>query len=299
MIRRRQLLKAAVLVSVGLLPQSSGAATVGIRPFSARIIQSGHSLTDPIVPILDGMVEEIGGSHARGRLVDRSTIPGSPMDWRWNNRNSYMPDARYDIGNYDVLVITERSSLSNTMPWHDSERMALRWFVHAWSNGRAGAGAETILYATWVNIDSGPSVVNTYNDPEGHMMFRERLPLEMARWQAIAEYVNFHRPVGSPKMRVIPGPLLMAAVYDAIVEGQAPGLYAIDDLFVDSIHLNAVGSYLIALSHLAVIYGQDPRALAVPAHGEDPPSPATAQWLAQLVHDVLLNYPDADYPRNS
>lgn len=266
----------------------------GSRPFSTRVIHSGHSLTDPIVPVLDTMVAAAGQQKARGRAMGRSTIPGSPMDWRWNHRTD-TPDARHDIAAYDLLVITERASLSGTLPWHDSENMALRWFRHAWRDGNKGAGAETILYATWVDTDSGPDYENPHNDPEGHLSFRQRLPLEMNRWQGIADHVNANRPDRSPPMRVVPGPLLMAAVHDAIGAGKAPGLDRIEDLFSDTIHLNAQGAYLIALAHLAVIYGYDPRDLPGGLARLEVPAPATAAWMKQLVHDVLRGYGDAGY----
>lgn len=241
------------------------------------------------------MVADIGSAEGRRRVIDRSTIPGSPMDWRWDHRNQYMPDARHDIANYDLLVITERASLSGTMPWHNSKAMALRWFTHALENGANGAGAETILYATWLDTDSGPGFDNPYNDPEGHLTFRERLPLEMARWQAILDHVNTHRPEGAAAMQMIPGPLIMAAVYDAIAAGQAPGLSRIEDLFSDTIHLNDAGAYLIALAHLAVIYGQDPRDVSDRLSRQGAPAPETAAWMRQLVHDVLRAYPDSGY----
>lgn len=292
--RRRVLTLAGALplaLAAGVAPVSAGPH----RPFSARVVQSGHSLTDPIVPMLDAMVATIGRGAARGRLIDRSTIPGSPMDWRWNNRPGYLPDARHDIGRYEVLVLTERVPLSNTLPWHESEAMALRWFTHAWTQGNGGRGAETILYATWVHTDSGPGFANPYNDPDGHLTFRDRLPREMAQWQGIADHVNARRPAGAPQMRVIPGPLLMTAVADAVAAGQAPGLRRIEDLFSDTIHLNAWGSYLIALAHLAVIYGQDPRALPDRLAGAEVPPAQTAAWMREQVHEVLRTYPDAGY----
>ncbi|MBI6630656.1 hypothetical protein [Pontibaca salina] len=265
------------------------------RPFSIRVIHSGHSLTDPIVPVLDMMVAAAGQHRARGRVMARSTIPGSPMDWRWEHRNEYLPDARHDIAAYDLLVLTERAPLSGTVPWHDSENMARRWFRHAWQAGKQGAGAETMLYATWVNTDSGPDFANPHKDPEGHLSFRQRLPLEMARWQGIADHVNSNRPPGAPPMRVIPGPLIMAAVYDAIAAGTAPGLARIEDLFADTIHVNAQGAYLIALAHLAVIYGYDPRDLPDGLARLEVPAPATAAWMKHLVHAVLRGYGDAGY----
>lgn len=292
---RRAFLHGAAAAPILCLTGTGSARASELRPFSTRVIHSGHSLTDPIVPVLDTMVAAAGQQKARGRVMDRSTIPGSPMDWRWDHRNKYLPDARHHIAAYDLLVITERASLSGTLPWHDSENVALRWFSHAWTEGNEGAGAETILYATWVNTDSGPDFENPHNNPEGHLTFRERLPLEMNLWQDIVDHVNANRPDGSPPMRVIPGPLIMAAVHDAIGAGKAPGLERIEDLFSDTIHLNAQGAYLIALAHLAVIYGYDPRDLPSGLARLEVPAPATAAWMKQLVHDVLRGYADAGY----
>ncbi len=294
-ISRRSLIRGMAAAPLLLVADGSRAGTALRRPLSTRIIQSGHSLTDPIVPALDTMVAQIGGAEARRRVIDRSTIPGSPMDWRWDHRVQYMPDARHEIDRYELLVITERVSLSGTMPWHNSEAMAFRWFTHARENGNQGAGAESILYATWVDITSGPDFENPYNDPEGHLRFRDRLPLEMARWQGILDHVNTERPASAPAMQMIPGPLIMAAAYDAIAAAEAPGLARIADLFSDAIHINPAGTYLITLAHLAVIYGYDPRALPAGVAQSMRLQPETARWMETLVHDVLRAYPGAGY----
>lgn len=257
------------------------------RPFQTRVIESGHSLTDPIPDALQGMIRAAGGPEV---VIARSTIPGSPMEWRWNHAPEYGPDARKEIGRYEVLVITERVSLSGTMPWHKSESEGLRWFNHAWENGDGGKGAETILYATWIGVDSGPDAVNQYKDPDGFIPFRDRLPIEMAGWEKIAAYVNANRPKGSPEMRMIPGPLIMAQAYDDIAAGKAPGLTKISDLFLDDIHVNDLGTYLITLAHYAVIYDRDPRGLSNNVGLKNPPSPETAAWMQDLVWKIVTTY---------
>ncbi len=294
---RRRVLGVLAALPLALMARPATGQEAMLRPFSTRMVHSGHSLTDPIVPMLDAMVAHADPGAARGRVIHRSTIPGSPMDWRWNTRgDGTSPDAREDIAQYELLIITERAPLSGTIQWHGSEDMALQWFEHAWTRGNDGTGAESILYATWVHTDSGPGFDNIHNDPEGHLTFAERLPLEATRWQAILDHVNANRPADAPPMRLIPGPQIMAAVHDAIAAGQAPGLARIEDLFSDNIHLNDQGSYLIALAHLAVIYGQDPRDLPLlPARSGRPPE-ETARWMAQLVHDVLQDHPDSGYP---
>lgn len=269
------------------------AQTTEPRPFNTRIVMSGHSLTDPIPVPLEMMVRAAGGKEALGMAIDPSTVPGSPMEIRWRDTNAYHTDARRDIGNYDVLVLTERVPLSNTFPWHDSPGFALLWFNHAWANGNGGRGAETILYATWIHSDSGPDSTFPHKDPDMFIPFRERLPIEMAMWQQILDHVNANRTDGSPPMRMIPGPLLMAAVYDAIAEGTAPGLTAITDLFSDTIHVGPIGAYLMALAHFAVIYRRDPR--TIPNFAAEPgwPRPETADWMKSLVWDVVRAHPDS------
>lgn len=286
-----KLLTGRFAATLCLLAAVLGTAQMGMseqRPLTLRVIQSGHSLTDPIPDPLRALVAAGGNS---GAVIDRSTIPGSPMEWRWKNAPGYQqPDARGDIGDYDVLVLTERVPLSNTLPWHNSEEEALRWFTHAWKEGNGGKGAETVLYATWVDIDSGPNAENPYDDPEGNIPFRDRLQLEMKGWEKIQSHVNANRPAGSPPMRMIPGPLLMAALYDAIRAGQAPGLSKISDVFSDSIHLNDLGAYYIALAHYAVIYDRDPRGLPNRLGLSTSPSRELATWMQNTVWRIVTGY---------
>lgn len=257
-------------------------------PFETRIVMSGHSLTDPIPTPLTAMVESMSGR--RGIVIHKSTIPGSPMDYRWRH-SSGSPDARHSIANYEILVTTERAELSNTVRWHNTEAMALQWLNHAWTNGNGGKGAQTIFYATWVGIDSGPNARNPYNDPDGHIPWRERLPRELAEWERITDHVNERRPKEAPVMRLIPGPLIMAAIHDASARGEVPGIKSHTELFTDNFHLNEVGGYLIALAHYAIIYRRDPREL--PDNVPFVPRPETAAYMQQLVWDIVSNYPRA------
>ncbi|MFN3685745.1 hypothetical protein [Salinarimonas sp.] len=284
-------LVAAIVLAASVSPQAK--ADPG-RPFDTRVIQSGHSLTDPIPPVLAGLVRAKGNVRP---TIHRSTIPGSPMDWRWDH-TAIPQDARTQIADYEILVLTERVSLSGTMPWHGSAETALLWQSHAFAEGDGGRGAETILYATWVSLASGPDYVREQpHDPEAMLPFRERLPLELARWEEILAHVNEKRDPRSPPMRMIPGPVIMAEVYDRIAAGTAPGLEAIDALFVDEIHLSAAGTYLIALAHLAVIYCTDVRGLPADVGQPLPPDPALAAFMQDLVWEVVTTYPHAGVDR--
>lgn len=258
-------------------------------PTDARVIQSGHSLTDPIPAELTRMLQEMG---VRDPVIDLSSIPGSTMDWRWaHNAGEPGKDAKKDIAKYDVLVVTERAPLLGTITWHNSEREGARWARHAWANGKDGKGAWTVLYATWVHVDSGPDREDPYGDPDAKVPFIERLPLEMAGWEKIADRMNAELPDDAPRVALIPGPLVMKAMAEAVVDGAAPGITNMQQLFRDEIHVNDTGAYLIALAHYAVIYGGDPRELPdrVGKHGQA----ELAAFMQDLVARVVEGYPRA------
>jgi hypothetical protein len=272
-----------------------GRAKTGAEiPFNLRVVMSGHSLTDRLPVPLEIIVKAAGGPATRGMVIDSSTIPGSTAQLRWEPESKLPVDARRDIANYDVLVLTERIPVRSSLKWEEGLEFAQKWFEHAWKNGNGGKGAETIYYASWINIFSGPGNTDDNDLPDERLIpFRERLELEMGSWQETADQVNATRPEGSPPMRVIPGPKIMAAVFDAIAAGTAPGLAEMQDLFEDKIHVNAKGAFLIALAHFAVIYGRDPR--TVPALRGEPGWPNAEQqaWMKALVWDVVSAYPDS------
>lgn len=254
-----------------------------------RVIESGHSLTDPIPSLLREMAIAAGADP--DVVIDRSTMPGSTMEQRWNQiPGDDMPDARAAIALYDLLVLTERVPLSNTMPHHDTVADTLRWVEHARMYGSGGRGARTLLYATWVGLDSGPGYENPSSDPEGHIRWRDRLPLEFARWLEVANSVNNRLPADAEPMRVIPATLVLAAASDDIAAGKAAGLDDIKALFSDDIHLSEAGAYLVALTQFATIYGLDPRGLP----DQSLVSPAVAAWMQALVRDVVGAYSTAE-----
>ena len=274
---------AACLTALAVAPQPMLAA-----PLDARVIQSGHSLTDPIPDILENLIVAAGGQRIE---VARSTIPGSPMEWRWEHRVGYgQPEARYDIADYDVLVITERVGLATTMPYHKTLDEAVKWTKHAWTLGNGGKGAETILYASWIGLDTGPGTPIAEGDPDNQMPWRDRLLKEYADWKTIQNHVNQNLPAGAPKMRMIPGPLMMVQIYDDIQAGKVPGVDRIDDLFEDNIHTSDLGSYAISLLHFAVIYERDPRDL--PRIKDAPRNAKLDTYLRNLAWTVATSTPE-------
>ena len=273
----RLLLVGGFILALGLSTEPVAAGGL-----DRRVLLSGHSLTDPLPDPLGWMLRAAG---APAGVVARSTIPGSPLDWRWNNRTA-PPDARADIGDFDVLVITERVALSTTREFHDSDGWALRWARHAWANGADGAGAEVFLYAGWVPRHVDP---HASGDPDAAIAWRDRLDREYGWWLEILAHVNANRPEGAPVMRMIPASMVLAAAHDAIEGGRGPaGLDDMEVFFSDDIHLSELGAYLVAMTHFAVIHRRDPAGLPVPPRIDR----AVWSWMAGLVQTVVLAHPE-------
>ena len=281
------------LAALPVLANTARAKSGAERPFDQRVIMSGHSLTDAIPEPLIAMVQAAGGAASKGMKIEADTIPGSPIEWRWLKELDRVPNAWRDIGNYDVMVLTERVPVRSAIGGHRTKELALESFNLTWSKGNGGRGAETVLYASWISITSGPGNQDEYDSEEQTIPFRERLELEMGSWQEVVDHVNRSRTSGSPPMRAIPGPMIMAAVYDAIAAGTAPGLEAMADLFTDNIHVNDRGAFLIALAHFVVIYGRDPRSIPDLRGDARWPRGEQADWMKQLVWDVVRAYPDS------
>ena len=89
-------------------------------PLTIKQIHSGHSLTVSAafkckwLWHLQAMINDIQPGSAQ---VGKSTIPGSSMSWRWSNARSNGTDARAEIADWEMLVITEAVPLS---AYHES-----------------------------------------------------------------------------------------------------------------------------------------------------------------------------------
>jgi hypothetical protein len=273
------------------------------QPFPMKITQihSGHSLTDPLFyphwpgqfVNLMGMVNNQNPWELIDKSIGKSTIPGSPMIYRWENApGNGSPDARHGIANWELLCITERVPLlyegGSTQQWYlngiSEQREALSRFVNnAWNNGNGGKGAPTLLWTTWVNLDGS-------NGP-----FREMLDVQGLEWERMQDFANAKRLIGAPHVYLIPGHKMMARFYDDIQLGKVPGIHNLNELFSDQIHPNELGAYAIGMLHYACIYNKSP--LGLP-HDLLPnanasvqkPSKEFAEYVQSMVWDVVTNY---------
>lgn len=285
---RRALLGGAAALAFGVASGSlMGAAPAVLRKASgqgSRSIHSGHSLTDSYVHGGDwpgdirSLAESIGIRDSAKKLV-KSTIPGSPMFWRWDNRvqdlrpHDASADARFDIAAFDTLMITEGGppprvpGASGSVLMTETLDPLCRFAANAIENGNDGAGAtDIILWSIW------PSLT----------MWRPEKPVWTEHWQMIPDFrsaldeyglsFRYMADYASWKLKrlypglaedwrvwLFPGHLWMARVWDDIAAGGVPGISDIAEIFDDDIHTNDIGRYGLASFVITCLYQTDLR----------------------------------------
>jgi hypothetical protein len=261
--------------------------------FDIKQIHSGHSLTDPLFNPWPGqyrflMTDELSVPWDN---LGKSTIPGSPLHWRWNHSGDVSPDARLDIGDWELLSITEGVPLfidtTGLQSWQEEglaeQRAYFSLFVNnAWENGDGGDGAPTLLWTTWTNID----------DSDGP--WRELLDIYEDEWENMQDYANDSLQVGGTPVYLIPGHRMMARLYDDIQADLVPDVDTIADLFDDNIHVNHLGAYAVAMIHYACIYNRNPTGLPNNLYADQNnsvhPSPELAAYLQEMIWEVVTGY---------
>ncbi|MEM9548648.1 MAG: T9SS type A sorting domain-containing protein [Bacteroidota bacterium] len=262
-------------------------------PLEVKQIHSGHSLTDPLFGQpwpgqFVNLISELRGEWA-GDDIGKSTIPGSPIFWRWDHDhdNYGAPSARFDIDDWELLIITEGIPIPNdggNPPAITPANEYLSLYVNnSWNNGNMANGAATLLWTTWTNLDGA------------ERPWRQTLDDYELLWEEMMDYANDNRPNGAPHVYIIPGHRMMARLYDDIQLNLVPGISTIDQFFSDNIHTNSLGDYAIAMIHYACIFNQSPVGLPNdlmpnPPDGFQIPSPELAFYLQDMIWDVVTTY---------
>ena len=250
-----------------------------------QVYHLGHSLVGRDMP---AMLAQLAGHHYASQLGWGASlkqhwlgdVPGFVTE---NASDAYRPAADMDSGRYGAVVLTEMVALRDAMRYHDSAGYLAKWAARA-----DAVGAGVYLYETWHRLD----------DPAGWLW---RIDADRADlWETLLRQAM----VGdAPTIYVIPGGQVMAAVVRKIEAGEVPGLTQRADLFArdargvaDTIHLNDIGNYIVALTHYATLYQRTPvglphdlqRADGTPITRMDP---AAVAMMQQVVWDVVTGYP--------
>jgi hypothetical protein len=190
-------------------------------------------------------------------------------------------------GGYDALELTEMVELRDALRYHKGRKYLRRWADLAAS---AAPQPRIYLYETWHHL----------NDPAGWL---DRIGGDLDElW--IGDLIG-PAPLFSEDVPIylIPGGQAMAAAARAIEAREVEGLSSREELFartpegaLDTIHINDLGAYIIALTHYAVLYHRTPLGLPHALQRADG-SPAAhfttpaARRIQEIVWQVVQSQP--------
>lgn len=284
------LLVAAVLVSKRMSLAVSQ-ADVAVPALDApagpmKVYHLGHSLVGAEMP---DMLQQLAGADHDFRVQRGS---GTSLKAHWEPEMEILdfdvsnsaeiwadPKEALTSGDYDAVVLTEMVELRDAVKYFDAAK-----YLRNWADLARDSNPETriYLYETWHHL----------NDPDG---WQARIATDLnALWLNKVlgpdSRANPDRPV-----YLIPAGQVMAAVAEVIERGETKEIQSISELFDDTIHINDLGAYVVALTHYAVLYHRSPvglpyqlhRADGTPALGfsaEDAATIQTTVWKTVLQH---------------
>jgi hypothetical protein len=191
-------------------------------------------------------------------------------------------------GDYDAIVFTEMAEIRSSIRYFDSPAYLARWAGKALA---ARPDVRLYLYETWHDLDH----------PEGWL---DRLDLDHERyWLRRILGPALKQLPPTARIYLIPAGQVLAAVVRAVESAGGVGnlrdrtaLFARKpDGDVDTIHLNDMGNYLIALVHYTALYQASPvglphqllRADGTPATAPDAEAARLMQSEAERVLHTL------------
>ena len=304
----RRLLTLVAMSSVGVgcqrdrvVPEEAlreEAAFEWTRRDEVRAFYSGHSLSDGVpeavarIASARGQTLEFEFQTASYSLLRERTKGESASSPTWDgyktggNRNGNGLDVVQELASpsrlsagarYDALVVTERHDLPWTAAREDTATYLADFAKRAWlGNPRT----DVFFYHTWLALDR--------SDPRPWIQYERRA---QRLWECVASRAN--RDLGDPTnpVRVLPGGAALAELVELLWEGRVPGIVEasaaarVELLFVDDVHLSALGTYYMGLVHYAILFGQPPIGSVMPAISNE-----TRAFLEKLADQAVTAY---------
>ncbi|QIE44579.1 hypothetical protein G5B38_02995 [Pseudohalocynthiibacter aestuariivivens] len=261
-----------------------------------RVFHLGHSLVGRDMPAM--LAQLAGDGHQYdsqlgwGTSLKEHWEPDAPINgFETENAHPHFRDARDAIGSgdYDAVILTEMIEIKDAIKYHESAAYLGKWAALA---RQASPAPQLYLYETWHNLD----------DPKGWLT---RIDADLSNHWENALLLQILEPdAAHSPMRVIPaGQVLARFVRSVEAMGGMVAMQGREDLFqrrddgtLDTIHLNDLGVYLVALTHYAVLYHRSPVGLPyqlkrADGSAADAPELQVAELMQQTVWEVVTGYP--------
>lgn len=267
----------------------------------ARVLISGHSLTDN--PLGD-YVAKLAQQHARDYGWEQQIVIGSPVRYRTRGDDSHDPNfSGYSLGknrdsfeknilhelamptgigadeHYETLVITERHDILGVIGGEDTVPLLRHYHDRLREHANQ---TRTLFYQSWPEID--------LSKPEAWIAYQSR---ELGAWECAASKVNLslERDAAAPTVTVIPVAVALAKFVERVLAGAVPELGGTQQerlgaIFMDDVHLTALGAYLAAAATYSAVFA------STPAGVEPPPNvnASAAALASDLAWEVVSTY---------
>ncbi|RYG47825.1 hypothetical protein EON79_06290 [bacterium] len=243
------------MISLGLL--------LLLPPATLKVGMVGHSLLNHEVP---QMLRAIATSRGKRIAVFEQITNGATINANWNHHDKAethpeMTDTYGDLRKrmaeakppFDVLVLTERVAIKDSIQWEDTLGYTIKWRNHAL---KANPKAKVYHYTTWVGFHNG----EWWKDVPDAATWRARTLADGALYQQVSnQAMKDSRSAKGAPIGFVRGHRAMVVLFDALAAGKLPWLGKdIRAAMADDIHLKPVGNYYIACVMYATLFNDSP-----------------------------------------
>jgi hypothetical protein len=229
------------------------------EPKELRYYMVGNSLTDQVkYDFFQKLVESRGHKPVWGR----SMTPGAPISWHWANKPAFTQapfgDFRKAFADYEWDAVTLQPFSTYGAEIEGAKQMLGLIKLKS-------PGAQVYVYSQWMNATSG----------DFDRIFTEVLPKLTGSTSGIRQFYEVflqELAAAHPEMkppRLIPAGHALYLFNQKIQAGEVPGFTSIWEVYNDGIHLGNVGSYFVACSFFATLFGESPVGLPSEQYNKD------------------------------
>lgn len=259
----------------------------------------GNSVSDGINLI---GVKEMASLSGKTLNFGRNIIPGAPLDWLFDHPTDGFSEEPYGL--YPNALFNYDFDAVSFQPFdrrEDEDLPSIQKFIALAGNRKTNC--QYYIYGRW------PRMPNNLDSPENSLLTAD---LWSNIWQATytgpgfwdgteesrGYFEKLTRSVrsnisGIKKTYIVPVGEVMYQLNLKMKAGKVEGYNKIWNVYEDGIHLTTAGSLIPATTYYAVIYGADPRGIALPSlFGTLSSAYITA--VQQTVWEVLNDYKDTD-----
>lgn len=264
------------------LPASAPVKSAAPQTLSVFFI--GNSVTDTI---RYGDLQKLAESRGHTQIWGRQMIPGAPLEWLWDHPKDGFAEEPFGLPqkalpeyHWDAISLQAFDRLL------DGDVKASKNFIDLARKNPKNADTQFLLYARWPRMSKGgksidydknnfgkdgddPAKITDYSTIDDWATLWNRK--YTSGWDNTNESKDYFETLTQTLRReypdmakpivMVPVGHVMAALDTKMKAGEVPGHKSIWDVYADGIHLNKIGSYIVACTYYATLYKEDPRGL--------------------------------------